>query len=226
MVKMWDGAPVVYDQTHQLATIEEQDDHTQAIPKMVDQSSTLPSSQSVRGSSIGERSNGYIRQQRKQPLTPEYLFDYLFSRRHLLQVLHDLPLAQMLQAFIIEHEPTSVPLLARLKTLMKALQSIIDAQDIVKGLDRHDEDHVAVPQAIQNKIEATLDDMARGVFRTFVIDLYRQIVVDALGDQVSGKPNPVAQALHEVGLAEAFVLADPTRPDHPLIFASDEYVSP
>lgn len=211
---------------HQLAPIKEQDDETLKRRK---------ESEKIRGKSSSSLTSGNTNrgpdEAKRQDDTLQKLSDYMFSRQHLQSVLEDPHLARQLGAHICSNDPSSLYLLKRMRNLSKALQSIYHAQAILDQLEDHESQiespiagKVGMPWVLQEKMEGTLADLAAGAFRSFLTDLYRRAVIRALGDQVSGRSNRSAQDLEDAGLAEAFVLADPTKSDNPVTFTSDESV--
>lgn len=164
----------------------------------------------------------------EERLPPSVLDELLFSSQHLKLILAHQALGTKFRTFIAACRPGSVSVLDRYYRLTKALRSILYAESIIRGLETEDTpmaDHignVAIPWVIREQADRQLSKLASDDLRAFIADLYIRSSHDALSDQILRKQSPESPAL-TAGLAEAFVVSDPARPDNPIIFTSDEF---
>ena len=159
----------------------------------------------------------------------ETMDESLFSIEHVKQVLEDRDLNVEFQTFLGACQPNAMPHFARFSILTKALRSIRYAEAIVSGLNSVRDAPVTskignftMPWVIQDKIESTLNIFVDKYFRAFIADKYARLSERALADRVIGNYNSkIAEIVP--GLAEVFVLSDPTRHDNPVVFTSDDF---
>ena len=162
-------------------------------------------------------------------ISVETLDDFLFSIHHLKDVLEDREMSVKLKMFLQRHQPSAINHVARFSNLKKALRSLRYAEAIVNDLESSKNATVAskvgmfaMPWVIQEEIDATLNLFVGDEFRAFVADIYARMSGEALADRVIGGYS--SKGVDVVpGLAEVFVLSDPTRPDNPIVFTSDDF---
>lgn len=110
---------------------------------------------------------------------------------------------------------------------IKALRTLKYAEAVVKSLEHipgleftAESKGVTMTWVLEDKADRTLDILAKNDLPAFVAYVYVSIVDLALVERVTGKAeldgNDVA-----IGLAEVFTISDPSRPDNPLVFASE-----
>ena len=152
------------------------------------------------------------------------LCDSLFSEQHFERMLDDQELAGAFSEYLALHEPGTLALLEKRSSLQKALNSLHQAQSLVSSIGAADGDvqNVGMPWIIDDKLKKVSGLLVNGAFRSYVTALYREVVLNALTNQVVGKRDPVCQDVSE-RLAEAYVLCDPSQRHHPFIYVSDEF---
>jgi hypothetical protein len=121
--------------------------------------------------------------------------EQLFSRKHLRIIFAELPMLLKFTAFLSTHRPSSMAMLIYYLDATKALKAIAYANAIAEALVRED-------------------------LPAYVTHLYIQIVSQSIAKRVTGTLPPHLREASE-GLAEVFCLTDPSRPDNPIVFASD-----
>jgi hypothetical protein len=109
----------------------------------------------------------------------------------------------------------------------KALKAINYANAIAEALDPIEgHEFTATPARIT--VNSVLEEKANQAFEALVLEdlpayithTYIQIVSSSIAKRVTGQSSPQLQEPSD-GLAEVFCLTDPSRPDNPIIFASE-----
>ncbi|KAL9011715.1 MAG: hypothetical protein Q9173_003466 [Seirophora scorigena] len=160
-------------------------------------------------------------------LSLEARSELLFSRRHLELIFADKELSKRFGTFLRTYRPDSVPILAYYLDTIKALRTLKYAEAVVKNLERipgleftADAKKVAMTWVLEDKADRVLDIMTKNDLPAFIAYVYVSIVDVALVERVTGKADMEVNDV-AVGLAEVFTISDPSRPDNPLVFASE-----
>ncbi len=129
--------------------------------------------------------------------------------------------------FLRTYRPASVPILAYYLDAVKALKSIRYAESIIKGLEpipghefTTEANSATMAWVMEDKIDRALDVLVRDDLPAFVAYIYVRTVDVALVERVTGREDPSSNSIAD-GLAEVFVLSDPSRPDNPIVFTSE-----
>lgn len=163
------------------------------------------------------------------PPSLEHCTDLLFSRQHLLAIFADRELALKFTTFLRTHRPSSVPILAYYLDAIKALKTIRYADSIIRGLGpisghafTTETNSATMAWVMEDKADRALDVLVKDDLPAFIAYTYVRTVDLALVDRVTGKQDATSRTIAE-GLAEVFVLSDPSRPDNPIVFTSEEF---
>ncbi|KAL8691981.1 MAG: hypothetical protein Q9218_002905 [Villophora microphyllina] len=155
--------------------------------------------------------------------------ELLFSRQHLELIFADKELAVRFGNFLRTYRPDSVPILGYYHDTVKALKTLKYAEAVVKSLERIpgleftlESSGVTMTWVLEDKANRVLDLLAKDDLPAFVAYVYVTIVDMALVERVTGKAETVGNDI-AIGLAEVFTISDPSRPDNPLVFASEEF---
>lgn len=162
-----------------------------------------------------------------QTFSLETRSEQLFSRAHLEIIFSNPSTLLRFTAFLSTHRPQSVPILIYYLDALKALKAIKYANAIAEALSPiqgHDFT-VNLAQATTNR---ELEEKAASAFHVltqedlpaFVTQMYVQIVSLSISRRITGTLAPHLREASE-GLAEVFCLTDPSRPDNPIVFASE-----
>lgn len=153
--------------------------------------------------------------------------ELLFSREHLQLILADATLSLNFTDFLRTYRPDSVPILAYYLDAVKALKTIKYAEAIIKGLEpipghafTSEANSATMAWVMEDKADRALDVLVRDDLPAFIAYIYVRTVDVALVDRVTGNEDPGSSGI-AVGLAEVFVLSDPSRPDNPIVFTSE-----
>ncbi|KAL8950694.1 MAG: hypothetical protein Q9222_003280 [Ikaeria aurantiellina] len=155
--------------------------------------------------------------------------ELLFSRQHLELIFADKELSVRFGEFLRTYRPDSVPILGYYLDTIKALKTLKYAEAVVKGLEHipgleftAEAKGVTMAWVLEDKADRVLDILAKNDLPAFIAYVYVTIVDMVLVDRVTGKADLEGSDV-AVGLAEVFTISDPSRPDNPLVFASEEF---
>lgn len=163
-----------------------------------------------------------------ESITPlEKRSELLFSREHLQLILADSTLSLKFTGFLRTYRPDSVPILAYYLDAVKALKTIKYAEAIIKGLEpipghafTSEANSATMAWVMEDKADRALDVLVKDDVPAFIAYIYVRTVDVALVDRVTGKEDSGSRGIAD-GLAEVFVLSDPSRPDNPIVFTSE-----
>ena len=155
--------------------------------------------------------------------------ELLFSREHLQLILADSTLSLKFTDFLRTYRPDSVSILAYYLDAVKAVKTIKYAEAIIKGLEpipghafTSEANSATMAWVMEDKADRALDVLVKDDVPAFIAYIYVRTVDVALVDRVTGKEGPGSRGIAD-GLAEVFVLSDPSRPDNPIVFTSEGY---
>ena len=153
--------------------------------------------------------------------------ELLFCRQHLQMILADEELSVKFTDFLRTYRPHSVPILAYYLDAVKALKTIRYAEAIMKGLEpipghafTAEANSATMAWVVEDKADRALVVLAQDCLPAFIAYIYVRIVDVALVDRVTGRDDSSLSSITD-GLAEVFVLSDPSRPDNPIVFTSE-----
>lgn len=155
--------------------------------------------------------------------------ELLFSTDHLRIIFGDPALLLRFTSFLSSHRPDSVPILIYYLDAIKALKAISYANAITEALEPIDE-HEFTRYTVNSTSNQLLEEKAREAFQVmvnrdlpaYVTHTYVQTVSLSISMRIAGTL-PVHLRQASEGLAEVFCLTDPSRPDNPIVFASEEF---
>ncbi|KAI9806088.1 MAG: hypothetical protein M1833_004495 [Piccolia ochrophora] len=153
----------------------------------------------------------------------------LFSREHLEIIFADPALLLKFTAFLSSYRPRSVPILIYYLDAMKAIKAISYANAVAEALEPIDDldftTHPArstVNSVLEDKAEKAFEALVREELPAYITHSYVQVVSLSITRRITGTlPMDLREASE--GLAEVFCLTDPSRPDNPIVFASEEF---
>ena len=153
--------------------------------------------------------------------------EQLFSHEHLKVIFADPSLLLRFTAFLSTHRPQSVPILIYYLDALKALKAIKYANAIAEALSPipgHEYTANLAPASsnagLEKKANQAFDALVREDLPAYITQMYIQIVSLSISQRITGVLAPHLREASE-GLAEVFCLTDPSRPDNPIVFASE-----
>lgn len=162
-----------------------------------------------------------------QPFSLENRTELLFSREHLQVVFSNPTLLLRFTAFLSTYHPDSVPLLIYYLDALKALRAIKYSNAVAEALSPI-RGHTFTTLPVPVTVNAVLETRAAQAFQAlveqdlpaYITHMYIQVVSLSISQRITGTLAPHLREASE-GLAECFVVTDVTRPDNPIIFASE-----
>jgi hypothetical protein len=153
--------------------------------------------------------------------------EQLFSTEHLKMIFCDPSLLLQFTSFLSNHRRDSIPILIYYLDAIKALKAISYANAIAEALEpisgfdfTIDLPKPTVNESLQVKAEQAFEVMVREDLPAFVAFTYIQTVSVSIQQRITGTLPPHLRESSD-GLAEVFCLTDPSRPDNPIVFASE-----
>ena len=153
----------------------------------------------------------------------------LFSREHLQIIFENPSWLRRFTAFLSTVRPQSIPMLIYYLDALKALKAIKYANAVAEALDPlpgHDFTGVRTPTvenaALEEKAAKAFEELTNEDLPAYIVHVYVQIVTMSITKRITGTLAPHLRAASE-GLAEVFCLTDPSKPDNPIVFASEEF---
>jgi hypothetical protein len=153
--------------------------------------------------------------------------ELLFSTEHLKTIFGDPSLLLRFTAFLSSSRASSIPILIYYLDAVKALKAIQYSNAIAEALDPipgcEFTGNTAKPTMnteLEKKAEQAFEVMVRDDLPAYISHIYIQTVSLSIQRRITGTlPARLREASE--GLAEVFCLTDPSRPDNPIVFASD-----
>ncbi|OCL13512.1 hypothetical protein AOQ84DRAFT_282978 [Glonium stellatum] len=155
--------------------------------------------------------------------------DQLFSREHLEAIFTDAASLLKFTSFLSAARPQSLPLLIYYLDALKAMRAINYANAVAEALEPLDgydfTQHPARPtvnSVLEDKARQAFDALVREDLPAYITHVFVQVVSISIQKRITGTLPPMLREASE-GLAEVFCLSDPSRPDNPVVFASEEF---
>jgi hypothetical protein len=166
-------------------------------------------------------------QNQKEAYSLEKRSQILFSREHLQVIFSDPALLFKFTSFLSAHRPKSVPLLVYYLDALKAIRALHYANAICDGLDpiegfdfTSQHPKPSVNPFLEQKANSAFDVLVKEELPAYITHLYIQVASLSISRRITGSLAQHLEAASE-GLAEVFCLTDPSRPDNPIVFASE-----
>jgi hypothetical protein len=153
--------------------------------------------------------------------------DAMFSREHLQEIFKDRTLLLQFTNFLSAHRPQSISVLIYYLDALKALRAIAYANSLagsLESIDGHDfSEQLALPtinSMLEEKANKAFETLVRDDLPAYITHTFIQVVSLSIQRRITGTLAPHLRESSE-GLAEVFCLTDPSRPDNPIVFASE-----
>lgn len=166
-------------------------------------------------------------QEGHQSYSLEHRSEQVFSRQHLEMIFAHPSSLLRFTAFLSTHRPRSIPVLIYFLDALKALKALKYANAISEAL-KPIQDYQFTQKTPQITTNEQLEKKAAQAFTilteedlpAFITQIYVQVVSLSISRRITGTLPPHLREASE-GLAEVFCLTDPSRPDNPIVFASE-----
>lgn len=153
----------------------------------------------------------------------------LLSHQHLSAIFASSKLLLKFTGFLNSHRPQSIPLLIYYLDALKALRAIKYANAVAEALDpiascdfTKGTSQDTTNAALQEKANKAFEILVREDLPAYIAYTWIQVVSTSIQRRITGTLAPHLRESSE-GLAEVFCLSDPSRPDNPIVFASEEF---
>ncbi|KAJ3491892.1 hypothetical protein NLG97_g5504 [Lecanicillium saksenae] len=153
--------------------------------------------------------------------------ELLFSQHHLHAIFADSAHLHRFTNFLYKYRASSVVLLNYYLSALKALRAIHYSNSVLgqlQQLNEFDFTHT-FPQAantaneeLQEKADIAFEVLAREDLPAYITHVWIQTVSVSIRHRVMGTSSDASE-----GLAEVFCLTDPSRPDNPIVFMSEQF---
>ena len=151
----------------------------------------------------------------------------LFSRQHLEVIFSNPSSLLKFTAFLSTHRPQSVSMLIFYLDALKALKAIKYANAIAEALNpisgysfTAEYSKPTANHELEDKAASAFTILTEQDLPAYITQMYIQIVSLSISRRITGTLAPHLRDASE-GLAEVFCLTDPSRPDNPIVFASE-----
>ncbi|PQE13219.1 Hisactophilin c49s mutant phototropin phy3 fusion protein [Rutstroemia sp. NJR-2017a BBW] len=156
--------------------------------------------------------------------------EQLFSTEHLRVIFADPALLLRFTSYLGAYRSSSIPILIYYLDTVKALKAIsysnaiTEALEPIPGFDFTASTALKTLNAeLEEKANKAFDVLVREDLPAYITHTFLQTVSISIQRRVTGSlPAHLREASE--GLAEVFCLTDPSRPDNPIVFASEDYV--
>ncbi|KAK8058370.1 hypothetical protein PG994_008818 [Apiospora phragmitis] len=155
--------------------------------------------------------------------------ELLFSVKHLGVIFDDPVLLQRFTTYLCAYRPQSVRILVYYLDALKALKAIQYANAVTEALAPIDGlDYTKATPAktmnhgLKEKMRQAFETIANHDLPAYITHTYVQTVSLTIKRRIADTL-PIHLRDMSEGLAEVFCLTDPSRPDNPIVFASEEF---
>ncbi|KAJ5919865.1 PAS-associated C-terminal [Penicillium verhagenii] len=164
----------------------------------------------------------------------ERVSDVMFGTEHMLHILNNPRYLSRFRDFLLEERPRSISTLTYYLNAVKALKAIEFANALVRlSIDvppaaiqniqlSNEAVGVTANKALEQRVEDGLRALTAEELPAFITSRCITITSKIVEERVRGTL-PMKFRETSNALAEVFCLTDPTRPDNPIIFASEEF---
>ncbi|KAJ5240230.1 hypothetical protein N7468_004849 [Penicillium chermesinum] len=164
----------------------------------------------------------------------ERLSDLMFGREHMLAILNNPRYLAQFREFLLEERPRSVATLTYYLNAVKALKALEFANALVRlsvnvpppAVQAVQRENAAVGNTtnkiLEQRAEDGLNALTAEELPAFITSRCITITSKIVQERVRGTL-PMKFRETSNALAEVFCLTDPSRPDNPIIFASEEF---
>ena len=156
----------------------------------------------------------------------EALSDFLIAGDHLKNIFADPSSLLDFTTFLSSCRPKSIAMLMYYLDATEALKAVNYALTIAESLEKipgHDFTAVSTETTmnaeLEDKVEKAFNVLVKEELPLFVTQLYVQTVKSSMVRRIMGPSAPATKDDPE-GMLEVFCLTDPSRPDNPIVFAS------
>lgn len=153
--------------------------------------------------------------------------ELLFSNLHLQAIFADPLHLHRFSNYLYRHRPASIPLLTYYLDALKALRAIDYGNAVLHNLSQLTDfnfthEPIQAPpvenNVLREKAETAFDILVQEDLPMYITHNWIQTVSMSIRQRIMGNPHHESE-----GLAEVFCITDPSRPDNPIVFMSEQF---
>ncbi|KAL8689407.1 MAG: hypothetical protein Q9218_004919, partial [Villophora microphyllina] len=156
--------------------------------------------------------------------------EQLFSEAHLRTILCDSTLFMRFTAFLNRYKPSSAPVLIRYLEAQKAIKAVEYANALAESFKPISGDTssqipclaATLDSRFESRSRRAMDHLVNEALPAYITQCFTKVVTESMVHEITGTTMPLMRELLG-GLAEVFCLSDPSIPDNPIIYASEEF---
>lgn len=149
-----------------------------------------------------------------------------FSVDHLDVILRDHATASRFTRFLNQYRPQHTPTLVRYMETKKAFAAIEYANAIADRIPTTPGHPPYIAATLDDRFDAeskrTVEDLVEEALPAYVTHRLVTLVTDTLVKEITGNNAPIMRELVP-SLAEVYCVTDPSLPDNPIVYASEEF---
>lgn len=151
----------------------------------------------------------------------EFLADRLFSIDHLKIIIRDSSALTRFHNFLQRYNPDLSPVLHRYVETQKALSAVEYANAVASTISKGSY-AAAIDPEFEARTSDAVDTLVNHALPSYITHCLVQVVTETLVKEITGQNTPIMREL-VAGLAEVYCLTDPSLPDNPIVYASEEF---
>ncbi|KAL9580651.1 MAG: hypothetical protein Q9212_004370, partial [Teloschistes hypoglaucus] len=156
--------------------------------------------------------------------------EQLFSDAHLRTVLEDSTFFMRFTTFLNRYKPSSAPILIRYLEAQKAIKAVEYANALAESFKPISGDAssqipclaATLDTRFESRSRRALEHLVNEALPAYITQCFTKVVTESMVREITGTTMPIMRELVG-GLAEVFCLSDPSIPDNPIIYASEEF---
>ncbi|KAL8715261.1 MAG: hypothetical protein Q9220_001219 [cf. Caloplaca sp. 1 TL-2023] len=154
----------------------------------------------------------------------------LFSDAHLRTILRDPAYFTRFTAFLNCYKPQLIPVLVRYLEIQKVTKAIEYANALAESFKAMPDDASTLSpctaanldEEFESRSRRATEALANDALPAYITQHFTKVVTESMVREITGTSMPAMRDLVG-GLAEVFCLSDPSIPDNPIVYASEEF---
>ncbi|KAF2151249.1 hypothetical protein K461DRAFT_228555 [Myriangium duriaei CBS 260.36] len=158
----------------------------------------------------------------------EFLATQFFSVDHLNVILRDQRYSRRFATFLQQYKPSLVPALKEYIDIQKAISAVEYANAVAESMSSKRRGSSGVAAQVEEGFEYRSHEVVQGLvdeaMPAYLTHALAQIATETLVKEITGQGTPLMRDMIP-SLAEVYCVTDPSLPDNPIVYASDEFFS-
>ncbi|GAB7348417.1 hypothetical protein MBLNU459_g6845t3 [Dothideomycetes sp. NU459] len=157
----------------------------------------------------------------------ETLAERFFSKDHLNLILRDASLSARFTKFVSQYRPQSVASLNSYVETQKAIVAIEYANAIAQRIQQQPGTApltaaATVDERFDDHTQTAVENLVDDALPAYITHRLVHLVTDTLVKEITGNSAPLMREMIP-SLAEVYCVTDPSNPDNPIVYASEEF---